>query len=204
MLAGLATWTVHGENLTTVPELYTGTHEFAASLNPESPLRAHGRGVPLWLFGGWGGMRWAAGLHASWAPSASPQTARARASVSSCALRSVSTHAARAPLCRDSQGTHASATCASSLAWNHTAVPCPRCAGRLSPGVRVAFVTCMDLGALRPPVHTAAVGAGDLDAYADDGSVPESHVPGDGPGPGPGPGPGVEPLPLPAPAPRRR
>ena len=68
MLAGLATWTVHGENLTTVPELYTGTHEFAASLNPESPLRAHGRGVPPWLFGGWGGMRWAAGLDAFLAP----------------------------------------------------------------------------------------------------------------------------------------
>ena len=29
-MAELATWTVHREYLTTVPELYTGTHEFTA------------------------------------------------------------------------------------------------------------------------------------------------------------------------------
>ena len=39
LLAGLPTWTVHGEYLTAdrvaAPKLYTGTHEFAAGFNPQ-------------------------------------------------------------------------------------------------------------------------------------------------------------------------
>ena len=54
------------------------------------------------------------------------------------------------------------------------------CAGFLQVP-RDAFVTRAELGALHPPVHAAAVGAGALDADDGDGSGPEVDVPFGGP-----------------------